>query len=211
MNNSMTESEESGQVVYTKPVLEFTTVANEVSKFLEAPSSTDVQPLLTTLQKVLPFLYMKATLLPDTELLFDDGNEKFVTEEDWNSIKDRMQSIIGRHDNYPETVTDEGQTDEMRIASISENLADIYQDLKDYCTLFQVGAVEIMNDALWEVKHNFQQYWGIKVLSTLAAIHKLLAMPEEYFAQEEESDDERDTSEWFIAKRQEEFRKSLDE
>lgn len=207
----MTEPEESGQVVYSKPVLEFTTVANEVSKFLEAPSSTDVRVLLGTLQKVLPFLYMKATLLPNTKLLFDDGNEKFVTEEEWNAIRDRFQNIIGRNDNYPDIVAEEDQTDEMRIASISENLADIYQDIKDYCTLFQVGAAEIMNDALWEVKHNFEQYWGTKLLSTLTAIHKLLAMPDEFLKQEDDTDKERDTSEWFVTKRQQEYRKNRNE
>jgi len=207
----MTEFEDVGQVVYSKPVLEFTTVANEVCKFLEAPSTTEVKPLLSTLQKVLPFLYMKATLLPGTKLLFDDGNEKFVTEEDWNSVRDRLQAIIGRHDTYPETFTEEGQTDEMRIVSISENLADIYQDTKDYSMLFQVGAAEVMNDGLWEVKHNFEQYWGLKVLSTLTAIHRLLALPEEFAAADEEENTDRDTSDWFISKRQDEYRTTLDE
>ncbi len=207
----MTELEDAGQVVYSKPVLEFTTVANEVCKFLEAPSSTEVQPLLSTLQKVLPFLYMKATLLPNTQLLFDDGNEKFVTEEDWNAVRDRLQSIIGRHDAYPETIAEEGQTDEMRTASISENLADIYQDTKDYSLLFQVGAAEIMNDALYEVKQNFDQYWGLKVLSTLTAIHRLLALPEGLDNADEDESSDLNTKDWIITKRQEEFRKSLDE
>ena len=206
----MAELEDAGQVVYSKSVLEFTTVANELCKFLEAPTTTEVKPLLSTLQKVLPFLYMKATLLPDTELLFDDGNEKFVTEENWIEVREKFQTIIGRHDTYPETVTDLGQTDETRIASISENIADIYQDIKDYCLLFQVGAAEIMNDALWEVKNNFQQYWGVKALSTLAAIHRLLALPEGLTDEEEEESTEPDTRDWLISKRQEDYRKTLE-
>lgn len=206
----MAEFEDAGQVVYSKSVLEFTTVANELCKFLEAPTTTEVEPLLSTLQKVLPFLYMKAALLPDTELLFDDGNEKFVTEENWIEVREKLQTIIGRHDTYPETVTDLGQTDELRIASISENIADIYQDIKDYCMLFQVGAAEIMNDALWEVKNNFQLYWGVKVLSTLTAIHRLLALPEGLINEDEEEITEPDTKDWLISKRQEDYRKTLE-
>ncbi len=203
----MTEFEETGHLVYSKPVLEFTTVANEVCKFLENPTSTEVASLLSTLQKVLPFLYMKATLLPQTELLFDDGNEKFVTEEDWQSIHSRLLSIVGKYDSYLELMDEEAETDEAKVCSISENLADIYQDLKDYSSLFQIGAEEVMNDALWEVKYNFQRYWGIKVLSTMNTIHKLLANPESLTNSDEVEDIERDTSSWIISRQQEEYRK----
>lgn len=200
----MTEFEEEGSLVYSKPVLEFTTVANEVCKFLENPLSSEVAPMLSTLQKVLPFLYMKATLLPQTKLLYDDGNEKFVTEEDWQRVRNHLLAIVGKYDSYLELIEEESETDEAKVSSISENLADLYQDLKDYSSLFQIGAEEIMNDALWEVKHNFQRYWGIKVLSTLSTIHKLLENPENLI-NEEEGESDRDTSNWIISKKQEEY------
>ncbi|HUX53295.1 MAG TPA: DUF5063 domain-containing protein [Williamwhitmania sp.] len=203
----MTEFEEAGQLVYSKPVLEFTTVANEVCKFIENPTSLEVASLLGTLQKVLPFLYMKATLLPQTELLFDDGNEKFVTEEEWQAIRNRLLAIIGKYDSYVELMDEETETDEAKVSSISENLADIYQDLKDYSSLFQIGAEQIMNDALWEIKYNFQRYWGIKVLSTMSTIHRLLENPENLTSSEEVEKIERDTSNWIISRKQEEYKK----
>ncbi|HUW07761.1 MAG TPA: DUF5063 domain-containing protein [Williamwhitmania sp.] len=203
----MTEFEGAGQLVYSKPVLEFTTVANEVCKFIENPTSTEVASLLSTLQKVLPFLYMKATLLPQTELLFDDGNEKFVTEEEWQAIHNRLLAIIGKYDSYLELMDEESETDEAKVSSISENLADIYQDLKDYSSLFQIGAEQIMNDALWEIKYNFQRYWGIKVLSTMSTIHRLLENPESLSSSEEAKNVEQDTSNWIISRKQEEYKK----
>lgn len=203
----MTEFEEAGQLVYSKPVLEFTTVANEVCKFIENPTTTEVASLLSTLQKVLPFLYMKATLLPQTELLFDDGNEKFVTEEEWQAIRNRLLAIIGKYDSYLELMDEESETDEAKVSSISENLADIYQDLKDYSSLFQIGAEQIMNDALWEIKYNFQRYWGIKVLSTMSTIHRLLENPESLTSSDEAENIEQDTSNWIISRKQEEYKK----
>jgi hypothetical protein len=205
----MTDFEETGNIVYSKPVLEFTTVANEICKFLENPPSTEVVTLLNTLQKVLPFLYMKATLLPQTELLYDDGNEKFVTEDDWQGIRNKLLLIIGKNDSYLELTVEETDTDEAKVSSISENLADIYQDLKDYSSLFQTGAEEIMNDALWEIKYNFQRYWGIKVLSTMSTIHRLLENPEN-IAIANENEITEDTSNWIISKKQEEYKTDND-
>ena len=39
-------------------------------------------------------------------------------------------------------------------ANISENVADIYQDLKDFILSYRIGTVEVMRAALWECRNN---------------------------------------------------------
>ena len=45
--------------------------------------------------------------------------------------------------------------------------------MKDFIYQFRQGVEEIMNDSIWEVMSNFEQYWGVKLLNSLKALHSL--------------------------------------
>ncbi len=80
--------------VYSRNVVEFVAVANEFCKYAEHASELKGGELLKILQRLLPFLYLKASLLPAFEPFFEDGNEKFVTEADWNRIYEAFKKTI---------------------------------------------------------------------------------------------------------------------
>jgi hypothetical protein len=154
-------------------------------------------------------MYLKASLLPALEPFFEDRNEKFVMESDWNRIHDSFRQQFGTADDYPEVFNEKSEeTDAPVLSSISEDLSDIYQDLKNFLLLYQTGTREVMNDAVWECRMNFENYWGQKLVNSLRAIHRFIYSGEETGNIEDtENDDEnRDTKEWFISKRQREFR-----
>jgi len=67
-----------------------------------------------------------------------------------------------------------------------------------------------MNDAVWECKQNFENYWGQKLVNSLRAIHRFIYSGEEIGKAEikENIDEERDTSGWFISKRQKDLRRN---
>ena len=65
-------------------------------------------------------------------------------------------------------------SEEALESSISENIADIYQDLKDFILSYRIGTLEVMNDALGECRNNFEQYWGQRLVNGLRAIHNLV-------------------------------------
>ena len=81
--------------VYGRNVVEFVAVANEFCKYAEHSSELKGDETLKILQRILPFLYLKASLLPSLEPVFEDGNEKFVTEGDWIRIHDSFRQIFG--------------------------------------------------------------------------------------------------------------------
>jgi hypothetical protein len=149
-------------------------------------------------------MYIKASLLPELQPVFEDGNEKFVTESDWNRIHTILKEKLGSADAYVEVMDLRASVTEPEIAaSISEDLTDIYQDIKDFLLLYQTGTSEVMNDAVWECKLNFENIWGQKLVNSLRAIHKFIYSGEEIGKIEDGGDDEsRDTSDWFISKRQ---------
>jgi Domain of unknown function (DUF5063) len=196
--------------VYSRNVIEFVAVANEFCKYAERTSELKGDELLKILQRILPLMYLKASLLPLLNPFFEDGNEKFVTESDWIIIHDTLKEKFGTADDYfevfDEKINDsEGQV----ISSISENMADIYQDMKDFLLLYQTGTNEVMNDAVWECRMNFENFWGQKLVNSLRAIHKFIYSGEEIGKVEnngDENDEKRNTSDWFITRRQKEFR-----
>ena len=88
-------------------------------------------------------------------------------------------------------------------------MADIYQDIKNFLLLYQTGTNEVMNDALWECRMNFENIWGQKLVNSLKAIHRFIYSGEEIGSrevEEDKGDEQKDTSEWFISKRQKDFR-----
>jgi hypothetical protein len=196
--------------VYARNVVEFVAVANEFCRYIEHASELKGDELLKILQRILPLMYLKASLLPQLNPFFEDGNEKFVTESDWIVIQDTLKEKFGTANDYLE-VFDERITESEGpvISTISENLADIYQDIKDFLLLYQTGTVEVMNDAVWECRMNFENFWGQKLVNSMRAIHKFIYSGEEIGKAEnetEENDEKRNTSDWFITRRQRDLR-----
>jgi hypothetical protein len=195
--------------VYSRNVIEFVAVANEFCKYAEHASELKGDELLRILQRILPLMYLKASLLPQLNPYFEDGNEKFVTESDWSRIHDTLTEKFGTADDYLEVFDD--KTKELEgpvVSSISENMSDIYQDLKDFLLLYQTGTDEVMNDAVWECRMNFESFWGQKLVNSMRAIHKFIYSGEEIgkVEKEVENDDERrNTEDWFISRRQKDF------
>ena len=163
--------------IYAHDTLEFVTVAAEYCALLEKTTDNGQQAedtLIGTLLRLLPLLYMKVQLLPevDTDGAFVPKDQ--VTEEDYNYVRDGLYALLHEHDEYEMLVWDEDmQTEESRWCSVSEGLADIYQALRNFVAVYQQRVEPCMLDALWQVRDNFELYWGQTLLDTLRQLHKI--------------------------------------
>jgi len=203
--------DDNADPVYSQQVIEFVAVANEFCKYAEHASEIEGAEMLRILQRILPFLYLKASLLPLQDPYFEDGNEKFVTEADWYRIHDSFRTRFGKANDYLEVFDEKiNYSEGPLVASLAENMADIYQDIKNFLLLYQPGTSEIMNDAIWECRVNFETYWGQKLVNAMRAIHKFIYSGEDTEVPEDYNDGEdvRDTSQWFITRRQKDFREN---
>ena len=202
--------EEKTNPVYSRNIIDFVAVANEFCKYAERASEVNGNDLLKILQRILPLLYIKASLLPDLEPFFEDRNEKFVTESDWNKIHDTLKNKFGKADDFLEIYDDKLTEPDIPVAcSLAEYMADIYQDVKDFLLLYQTGTNEVMNDAVWECRLNFENIWGQKLVNSMKAINRFIYSDEGVGLEENEekrNNEKRNTSEWFISKQQREFR-----
>ncbi len=194
-------------IVYSKNVVEFVTVANEFCLMLESCGKLTEEEFVAMAQKILPLLYLKGSVLPKNDTELDEDIEKFVNESDWSFIHSMVKEKVGANDEYLEVFEEDMQySDAPVVTTISENMADIYQDIKDFITAYKVGTIAIMNDALWELNNNFAAYWGQKTVNVLRQIHQL-ATNSERLGQEVVSKglSEMDMSDSILAQRQKEW------
>lgn len=175
-------------IVYSKNVIEFVTVAAETCLFLEHATEFTSSDFVQKSIKILPLLYLKASLLEIPESVFDDGTEHFVSEEDYQFVREQVEKLLGSDDSYLEVFhPDMALSDTPIAAFISENLADIYQEMKDFAASYQLADEDLMNDALVACLEAFGEHWGQKLLNALQALHALRFS--DGFAQDSEIED----------------------
>lgn len=164
--------ESSSQVIFDKNSIEFVTVAAEYCGFMERCKGTDRKTFVDTALKILPLLYLKASLIPECELIGEDNLEVIVTEDDYEWIRLSVANVMGAQDDYLEVFLPDMAYSETPIKKcISEDLADIYQDLKDFIGVFQSGLNVTMNDSLYICKEHFAEFWGQRLVNTMRALH----------------------------------------
>ena len=164
--------EKENNPIYERNTLEFVTVALEFCTFVENAGGSGLFDFLDKAVKLLPLLYLKATLLPEAEEDEDADPELTVTEDMYESVRNRIAGLLGEKDSYLETFHPDMQYSDTPIAAfISENLADVYQDVGNFVSLFRQGNEEVMLQSIALCRTNFQEFWGQQLLNALKALH----------------------------------------
>jgi len=168
----MSKTSQPENPVYSKNTIEFVAVAKSFCDFMDQLESIDKQQFLDTMVRLLPLLYLKASLLPSNDLLSDDPQEEFATEDQYSVLTQTISELLGPDDAYLEVFhSDIKFTDTPIAVFISENMADIWQDLFNFISVFRLGYDETMNDALYVCRTNFEQIWGQSLVNVLRAVH----------------------------------------
>ena len=160
--------------VYQEPAIEFVTVAVQLCLYLEQVAEHEKSDFIEKMLCLLPLLYLKARLLPKGTEEMDGYPERFVTEQEYEDVRQLIAQQLGSDDAYLEVfMEDMRYSDEPITAFISENIADIYQEVKDLACNYQTREETIMNDALVSCLEAFEQHWGQKLLNVLRPLHAL--------------------------------------
>jgi hypothetical protein len=110
-------------------------------------------------------IYTLGIQLPDVE---PQDNE--VSKIDYPSPMSSIGILLGKYDMYNE-VFDPIKDGEIVAASLSDDLAGIYRDLKDPLLDYDSDKRE---DAIWSWKFNIQGHCGDHLVDSLRAIHRLV-------------------------------------
>jgi hypothetical protein len=173
-------NESTPALIYQQPSIEFVTVAVQLCLYLERIQETEKEDFVEKMLCMLPLLYLKARLVPREKSDEETYLERFVTETDYDTLRERIRELLGSEDSFLEVhMEDMRYSDEPITAFISENIADIYQELKDLACNYQSENESVMTDALLACLDAFEQHWGQKLLNILRPLHAL-SLPSEY-------------------------------
>ncbi|MEG2340470.1 MAG: DUF5063 domain-containing protein [Odoribacter sp.] len=167
--------EDFQHIGYSKEVIEFVAVAKEFCDFIETSPQMQRKDFIQRLQKFIPLIYLKGSLLPACESEESGLLGDVVTEEDYNYFYEEMHRLLGEYDEYLEVFDENMQySEEPVVHSISEKTCDIYQDLKNFIASFRCGIPEVMGEALWQLNESFELYWGKACAGVMRAIHSVV-------------------------------------
>ena len=184
---------QDSQIIFERNSVEFVTVAAEFCAFIERCEGQKRAEFVDTLLKILPLLYIKASMLPECEVMGDDGLEAFVTEDDYEVIRINLQEVMGDRDDYLDVFVEEMKYSDTPIRkSIAEDLADIYQVVKDFVCQFRSGLNETMHDALAQCREHFMSYWGQTLVNTMRALHEV-----KYSNDNEDENEDADSEQYY--------------
>ena len=179
-------------IVFSRNTVEFVTVAAEYCAYIERTNQLQRKEFVGTMLKLLPLLYIKAQMLPVDEPLNDEELEAFVTEDSYEVVRIALADLLAQYDTYLDVFVAEMKYSDTPVTkNISEDLSDIYQDIKNFVIRFQTGINETMHDAIVECRDHFCTYWGQTLVNTLRALHDI-----EYGTPDEEDNDQTEENEY---------------
>jgi len=164
---------------YRQDVIEFVTVGVQVCAYLSTGHEADDKYEMTDrLLRLLPLLYLKTQMIAGATEEYDDYLETFCTEPEYDAVRSAIAEKYGSDDTFLDVMVDDSRyTDEPLTCFLSENLADIYQEMRDLAGRYQTQEPEVMRDAVMVCLEAFKMHWGQKLLNALRALHVLACDP----------------------------------
>lgn len=153
--------------------LEMVTIAGEYCSLIEDSGRHDRPTFLKTLCGFVPLLYLRGNLLQAAPPEFPEANERFVTEEQWDGIFTTLRELLGEQDEFSYIGSTKYDEQATLRGSLSEHLADVYQDLNDFVRLFKKPLLAARENAIYECQQLFRERWGSRLAIILPVLHNL--------------------------------------
>ena len=155
--------------------LAFMALANEYCQAVESCGESDKDEFVNRMLRLLPRIYMSATDLAEPMLQDEDAYIPSALEEEYyDSVRRSMEMLFGEDDTFLEVFESDMKFSDTPIAaSISDELADIFQVLFNLTENVTDAPVEVMLLSLDAVKEDFISYWSQTLCNVLRAINAI--------------------------------------
>lgn len=125
----------------------------------------------------LPKIYIEFTEFDPEHFSLDPDGEfypEYVDEDLYESVRKGVSVMMGEDDVFLETHEEDMKYSDTPIsASISESLADIFQPLYNFISVYQESEGENGPGAYSECRENFKAYWGQTLCNVMRPLHHL--------------------------------------
>src|SRR5688572_14682845 len=147
------EAAQLGTLAVRSHIMEtFVRLVREYLNLVDGCATSTPRDFLHTCAVLLPQIYSAGIQLADVELPekeFESGPRTF------ESPMSRIGTLLGKYDQYAE-VFDPVFDREFLLTHLSDDLADIYGDLREPLEIYDVGGEADLVEAAWRWKFNLQ-------------------------------------------------------
>ncbi len=148
----------------------FTAQARRYCAFIEdipAPNSwTFAQGCLTELLG----LYQLALHLPEVAP-GNRGSLERINHETWAAVRENLGRQLARDYYWAIFEPLELEKPEPICGSLSDDLADIWRDLKPGVAAIDTGTTTLISDVVWHWRFSFETHWGHHAANAITALH----------------------------------------
>lgn len=153
--------------------LAFIALANEYCHSIERIQENESRDqFVAQMLKLLPRIYITVS---DIEAADEDEYIDPALEEDvYNIVRSRVELVMAEEDIYLEVFVEDMRYSDMPVsASVSENLADLYQEFFNLIHAIEDMPTEVQHGMLSQCKINFINYWGQTLCNVMRALNTI--------------------------------------
>lgn len=139
---------------------------------IESLPQTNIRDFLAQCAELLPQIYSLGQSLSEVDISDDVLEDEAFADEVESPIK-LIGGLVGKYNFYTE-VFDPVYDKDTVMGSISDDLANIYLDLKRPMLKYEMNENSYQTIAIWEWKFNIEGHCGNHIVNVLRPIHWLV-------------------------------------
>ncbi|MDD6025240.1 MAG: DUF5063 domain-containing protein [bacterium] len=154
--------------------LAFIALSNEFCSAIENAMEFEKEDFVAKMLKMLPRIYMTVTDIDIEESNEDYYALPYLDESVYDNLRSQLAALMGEDDVFLETFEEDMKYSDAPVsATISEDLADIYQQLYNFVASVRDVDTEAINSIIITCKEDFASYWGQTLCNVLRALHSV--------------------------------------
>jgi len=164
------------EVRQTSEFAEYHRAAEAFCEFLEGNSKLATADFLAMVRSHLLRLYTAALAMPWMDLQSNEEFEERLSADAFQAVLHSVAEQLGAARYYWHVFNPVNDRDTEPVCSdLLDDVGDIYKDLKYSLMILGLGKGECEENALWQLKFDFDAHWSRHCVNALSAIHFYLA------------------------------------
>lgn len=158
--------------IVNDPIHEFTEQALSYCALIEDNGTPNTWMFAQECLSQMLRLYLLALKLPEVVPEREELLES-VEHDSWNKVRENVARRLSRDFYWAVFEPMELEQPEAVGGSLTDDLADVWRDLKPGLALLYGGDTRLVSEAVWQWRFSFETHWGQHAVSAIAALHAL--------------------------------------
>lgn len=152
----------------------FIGLARECCSAIENVAEMERDDFVATMLRLLPRMYITMSDHPASEGVEAGVTGDYVDEDHYNQVRVAVAAVMGEDDTYLETFEEDMKYSDTPIAAtVSEGLADIFQDMYNFVVTVRESEGALAPEAMDELRENFGLYWSKSLCNVMRPLNAI--------------------------------------